>query len=495
MKKIKVLLIAAMGTLGVVSCNDALDIVQKGEITEEVAFQTVGDLQSFLIGNVYGTVDTSNEIQLSSILTDETALTPQNPGHYFQEFRYGLMTNTGQVSSIWGTHYATINRVNRLLAYAEKITPSADEQQQYNSILAEARTLRAFAYLSLTSYFTTNMKDNSALGVILSTTVPEIDAQLPRSTNGEIYAQIEADLAYAEANFVAPSSTDVPYKFVTRPLIDAIRARMYTYRGDYANAKLYAQKVINASNPLTLAVPFAPASFLNSPSSNPYKRIWQDVGQQEIIFALSRPSLGSGGIASLWTTNTTSLTGTPLLGVSHNLFDLLDTPGDIRLYTFVDPESIDHPTTKVLDKYPGKGSTPLKNDIKVFRVSEMYLILAEAAIAENNLTQAATYIQQIRSARKYTAGPAALPVYTSQAQAYRDMLKERRVELCFEGHRYIDLRRLGATAGVTNDRNAMDDYFNPNTPLSLSITDHRWTLPIPQAEILGNPSIQQNPGY
>src|SRR5690606_23049438 len=138
---------------------------------------------------------------------------------------------------------------------------------------------------------------------------------------------------------------------------------------------------------------------------------------------------------------------------------------------------------------------PLKNDVKVFRVTEMYLILAEAAVAENQLGTAAGYIQQIRSARKYTAGPAPLPVYTSQAEGYRDVLKERRVELSFEGHRYVDLRRLGAVAGVSIDRHPQDDYFNSNTPLTLPITDYRWTFPIPQIEIAGNPGIVQNPGY
>src|SRR5690606_7845943 len=135
----------------------------------------------------------------------------------------------------------------------------------------------------------------------------------------------------------------------------------------------------------------------------------------------------------------------PLMGIGKNLYNLMNTGSDIRRWAFVDNTSnAPGVEVKVIDKYPGKGNTPLKNDVKVFRVTEMYLILAEAAVAENQLGTAAGYIQQIRSARKYTAGPAPLPVYTSQAEGYRDVLKERRVELSFEGHRYVDLRRLGA---------------------------------------------------
>ena len=88
-----------------------------------------------------------------------------------------------------------------------------------------------------------------------------------------------------------------------------------------------------------------------------------------------------------------------------------------------------------------------------------------------------------------------MPNYTTKAIAYQDILKERRVELAFEGHRLIDLKRLGSIAGVSIDRNAGDDVIS--TPLTLSITDYRWTLPIPVSELNGNPQLagQQNPGY
>lgn len=493
MKKIKFLAYAFAASVSLMACRDALDIVQPGEVTEEVAFQSVADLKSFLIGNVYPAIDPSNGIALTSYFTDETAITPTNPGWYFQEFRYGIMSDNGYASGIWSTNYTAINRVNRLIAAAELVNPGSDAAE-YNSVLAEGRALRAYAYLDLLSYFTPNLKDNNALGVILSTSVPGVYDQLPRATNGEIYAQIEADLNYAMDNLLPPDTSDKDYyKFVTPQLINAIRARMYAYRGNYTLAKQYAQNVINASNALTLGRPYIPANFQNTPSSNPYKRMWQDIDQGEIIFAASRPSLGTGGIAGLWTTNTTNITGSVLMGMSFNLYNLINTGSDIRRHAFIDPTST--AAVKVIDKYPGKGNTALKNDIKIFRVSEMYLILAEAAAAENQLATAADLIKQVRDARRYPNPDTPLPVYGSKVDALRDVLKERRVELAFEGHRYIDLRRLGQEAGVSIDRHANDDYFNPNTPLTLPITDHRFTLPIPQAEILGNPSIQQNPGY
>jgi hypothetical protein len=278
---------------------------------------------------------------------------------------------------------------------------------------------------------------------------------------------------------------------------------MYAYRGNYTLAKQYALDVLATSGlTLTLSTPNAPGTvgsaswnnifYSETANPNPYRKIWNDTAPGESIFTLSRLIGGTGGnIAGLYTTNTTNITGSPLFAFGLNLYaDLVSNTTDIRRYAFIDPTS----TTNVyiIDKYPGKGNQPLKNHIKVMRLSEIYLILAECE-AQSNLATAATYVKAVRDARKYS-GTAALPVYTTKQQALRDILKERRVELCFEGHRYVDLRRLGSEAGVSIDRNVLDD-ITTSTPLTLPITDYRFTLPIPAAEINGNPGIQQNPGY
>lgn len=467
-----------IASISIISCRDAIDITQAGELTEEIAIQNVSDLRGFLIGNVYGNLDTSSEIQIGSVLSDETGIAPGSGGQYFSEFR-GIFTTTNPYpTSTWLTLYTTINRANRLLKLSQNFTPPASDLEEYNSILAETRAIRAFAYLELESYFTTDMADPNALGVILLTDVPAIDAQLPRATNAEIYSFIEGDLDFAEDNLL-PGNT---YKFITQNMIDATRARMYTYRKMYPQAKTYAQKVITNSG-LVLS------------TGTTYANIWKDSAQGEVIFALSRPSTqGAGGIAGFWTTNTTNITGAPFLKMGGNLYAAISGTGDIRQTVFVDPTSTT--ATKIIDKYPGKGNTPLRNDIKVFRLSEMYLILAEAAADATVLTgpnSAAEYVRMIKQARN--TGTVSAPVYGTKIDALKGILNERRAELCFEGHRYVDLRRLGTIAGVTMDRAASDDTQGLAAPLNLSTSDYRFTFPIPSAELSGNPGITQNPGY
>jgi hypothetical protein len=88
MKKIKLYLYVLLTSLTIFSCRDAIDIVQDGEINNEVAFQKVTDLRSFLNGTVYGSVNPNNEILLGSVFTDEVGITPSNSGWYFSEHRY-----------------------------------------------------------------------------------------------------------------------------------------------------------------------------------------------------------------------------------------------------------------------------------------------------------------------------------------------------------------------------------------------------------------------
>lgn len=187
----------------------------------------------------------------------------------------------------------------------------------------------------------------------------------------------------------------------------------------------------------------------------------------------------------------------------RNLFNLLnETEGDIRRLSYVDPtalidENYETSTSPlnsdvlVIDKYPGKVSFSTKNDIKVFRLSEMYFIAAEAEARLGNLAKANELVQAVRVARNYL-GTATTPTYAGTQAALADILKERRLELALEGHRFIDLKRLAVDAGVSMDRNATDDIVEVQ---NLENGSYKYTLPIPLAEISANPTVEQNPGY
>jgi hypothetical protein len=497
------------------SCNDALEIVQDGEINDaNVAFQSVDDMQKFLNGSVYPAVNPTNEIFFTSLFTDEVGFGPSSVSTSdILTHRFVLNSTTSQVSGIWVSNYNIINKVNILLegsALIDYNSLSPANKALYTGILVNARAVRAYAYITLESYFSTNMKDPNALGVMLSTKPADIfNTKLPRVKNSEVFALIESDLQYALTNFnssVVSTGVSAQHYFDKKASINAIAARYYNYKGDNVNAKLNAEAAINTSG------------LVLTPSSS-YSAMWADTARGEILWSLYRPNSSTGSwsnIAGLWTTNSTDLNGSVNYDMGRKLFSTINNQlsnsgaGDIRRDVYVDATSIfdafypnganaREDDVIVINKYPGKSGTlasslmQIRNDIKMFRLSEMYFILAEVAANQGDWVTAADNINKVRKARSKN-GASPLPVYTGAQQAYADILLERRRELCLEGHRYLDLKRMGVAAGVGVDRDVYDDD-NKTLPLTLPASDYRFTLPIPLDEINANPNIQQNPGY
>lgn len=478
------------------SCQDAIDIDQPGRLPAEEAFQTVDDLRLGLLG-AYAQMDLSSEIQFNAVFTDEVSIGFDNGGQGLGDGTWGFVLNpvSAAPTNLWIDTYALANSANRILEGAELITPEPSEQVLYNNIIGQAYAIRAWAHATLLSYFTTDYADDNALGVILLDFVPGIDDVRSRNTNGEIYDFIESDLTLAQSLITSQDGVT----FIGDDFVTALRARIAAYRGDYATAAPLAQSLLT-KYPL--------ANRAN------YLDMFADETDGEVIFKLERTdndrydgqgatgSAAAGGWAGAnFAFVNATLDGSPYFEMGRSLFNLISVD-DVRFDVNVDGSSIIDPDyangepaqdndVLVIRKYAGSENIPLMNDLKIFRSSEMLLILAEARADDNDLVGAATLIKQLRDARFGTGQP--LPVFSSQQGAFAAILDERRVELCFEGHRYKDLKRLGARAGKGIERDAVDCSLNG--ACNLAASDFRFTLPIPQTELAANSIIEQNPGY
>ena len=473
------------------ACDDATEIIQKGELPESIVYETVEDMNQVLV-NVYSNVTNKSIIGFTSIFTDETAIGESNGGQNLEDYRFNIFPTNSFAQNIWASNYAAIAAANRLIEGSENVIveEGSAEEAEKNRILAEARAIRAFAHFQLLTFFSEDLTDNNGLGVIIADYVPvaPYTDQLPRSTNSEVFAFIESDLDYAVENLQGGNS----YLYITPNFITALRARMELYRGNHTQAEIFANQLI--SNP----------GYSLASSAQAYLAIWTDQNPQENIFALARP-FGQAAIADLWFFNNATLAGGPFLEMSRSLFNkLTEVPGDFRATAFVHPSSIiapDYQTVPdyrnsdvlVIGKYRGITGAPLNNDLKIFRIVEMHFIVAEARAAAGDFAGVAAALQTIRNAR--FASAAQVPVRASAQEAWADILDERRLELCYEGHRYIDLKRLGTLANRTVDRYVRD--CEPYNACSISVEDYRFTLPIPINELNGNFVIreQQNPGY
>ena len=420
-----------------------------------------------------------------------------NGGQNLDELGLVLTSASGKAFSMWANGYIALAQVNRLIESASLITPDAtdtaipSETQRYENALGQAYALRAYLHLKLQTYFSTDLTDDSALGVIALDRVPATDELLPRSSNLEVWTLVESDLNTA-ANLINNSSAT----FLNSDAVKAINARMYAYRGLYTQAVPFATDLL-AAYPTT--------------SQAAFTDMFTDDGQGDIIFELERTvgdsydaqGTGGGGYAgSLFAFVSADVGGALFLEMGRSLFNKLST-SDVRYGTLVHPSSIIDPAyatspnyrdsdVLAINKYAGSENQPLMNDLKIFRGAEMLFILAEAnAVNGNNLIAAATLIKELRDARFGAAQ--ALPAYANEQEAFADILAERRIELAFEGHRWVDLKRLGQVANVAIDKDPRDCEVTGGC--TLPIGDFRFTAPIPLQELDINGQLSQNPNY
>lgn len=477
------------------SCENAIDITQVGRVTADVAFTNVSELEDGLTG-AYGFFDLTREVAMAVNYTDETAEGKDNGGQgRTTGYVFNLNASSGAASTFWTNGYDRLNSLNRVIEAADLIEPqSPAEIAQKNNILGQAYALRAYANFQLVSYYSTDYTDDAALAVLKVDFVPSIADKLLRSTNGELFTFIDEDLTKANS-MIADQSNPI---FVSKDFVTALRARMAAYRQDYPTAEALASSLMS-SYPLA--------------NKTQYRLMFQDSDNTEVIFKLQRDvngiydnQPGAGTVATTGWIGGVTLFGAnaPYFEIGRSLFNLID-PSDVRYNVIVDPVSVvapdytntaDYRTEDILqvNKYAGKPGQVLLNDNKVFRASEMFLIIAEAKIARNDLDGAATDIKALRDIRFGTAQ--ALPSYSSQQDAYADLLNERRVEFAFEGHRWKDIKRLGVRANQGVERDPIDVAAFGMTA-TLAPDDFRFTLPIPLVEFNGNPELrsQQNPGY
>ncbi len=471
MKKIS--LILSLGALlAFTACDNARDIDPVDRLDEELAFQSVSDLLQGVDG-MLDEYDPEDVITFSSRFSDDCRIGVDNGGQAVLDINLQLDPGRGIVANIWNGRYRTIGRANLIIAAAENIVPAANEVDDYNFALGQCYVIRALSHLDLMALFAPDFQAGSL--AVPYVTVVDAAGEPARNTVAEVVQFINDDLAAAGP--LVAGNTDITR--VTSDVITAIRSRMALYTGDLAGANTFSTQLINAY-PLADQLQYFDM-FRDSDPTGPaddVEVIWRFRRVQTDFFPGGMFSFGARG---------------PFLEVSQELFNTLDAD-DIRQIIVVDQESAsDFPDELRVGKYFGVPGFPLLNDIKAFRVSEQYLIRAEVQARNSDLPGAAATIKQIRDARYGSAQP--LPSYANLQEAIEDILLERRKELAYEGHRYIDLRRTTDITGEFITREEALGDCGGVTPCSVPPSDPRTTVPIPVAEIAGNSNMVQNPGY
>ncbi len=467
-----ILALATISLLMLSSCQDAFDIVDEDSITTQSAFRNVNDLELGLFGALteFGyerVIDLSN-------MTDDTKIGSSNGGQKLNFHGWLLDASTNEPTILWRDFYRPINTANRVLDASEDIVPEEGEEQFYNQIRGELNVLIALSHYNLLAAFSPEYS-NDALGVPFVDFTAFPGDQPARNTFGEVITGIKTLLDLAETRIPVSQTANNRFNI---DFITGLRAKVALLEGNLPEAIDYSQQLIDK-------YPLA--------NQQQYTDMWLDLDETEVILKLERV-VSDLRIGGTWYF---TQSGDPFMELSNTLYNELSSqPDDIRFPVIVDidgsdPEGNEH----LINKYPGDDSTPFLNDIKIMRVSEMYLINAEARAINNDAAGAGAMIKLLRDARFGADTP--LPSYSGTQDAIVDILRERRLELAFEGHRYLDVKRLRSITGVGFQRDPRDcgEASNGVVPCSLQASDRRFTLPIPASELNGNANIVQNPGY
>ncbi|MGV3529746.1 MAG: RagB/SusD family nutrient uptake outer membrane protein [Flavisolibacter sp.] len=349
------------------------------------------------------------------------------------------------VNNSWTALYKMINQANWVIQLVGDLPQGEMPDAEKASIVAQAKALRAMAHFDALKLFGQYWDSNSKYGVIIRTEPANFTTRsIARSTVAEVYQQVIADLDDAIAN--GPEFTKPIY--MSKLAAKALKARVLLYKGEYANAAALADEVIN-SGKRTLSATYTKVF---SDGFNSSEMIFIRA-TDEVSYTMDRKKYNYGSrhaIASPWLKSVMA--------------------GDPRI-----------PST-----YSTTNSEILKvNNVNFYapdyyiRLAEMYLIKAEGlARSGAPLDEAKAPLLVVRS-RAYGTPQ------TSAATTREELLDEIFLEI---------IRELAFENGSDWFAEVRFDKIMSIKPKVTSV--NQYILPIPEAELLGNPTFgEQNPGY
>ncbi|QRY57185.1 RagB/SusD family nutrient uptake outer membrane protein [Sphingobacterium siyangense] len=329
----------------------------------------------------------------------------------------------------YDTFYQAIDQANRVIQKLPKMDENAfDNVSTRDYYIGEAYFVRAFAYFYMARVWGT-------VPIITESVLPIDAVNLPASKESDVLDQSQVDLSKALAllKWSNIDQNDFALRANTGAAL-ALQAHLSAWRGEYADCIEAAKSVLESGE----------YSFVGRDSLN-YRSIYQGKSN-EGIFEISQNSENEGtssgiGYFSLAGPYFRFLTD-PFLRISQDYIKtLFKDSNDKRFKSVFDIAYNSNYAlcTKYANvKFSSNASNAnaiFKNNIIIFRYSDIKLLMAEGLAATGKNSSAETILNEIRT-------QAGLPAYTKEEPLIEAIFSERARELFLEGHRYYDLVRL-----------------------------------------------------
>jgi hypothetical protein len=491
--KVKTLIIGLAGLLLFISCKKSfIDLTPQTRVTEANFFHTAADYQQATVAAYSPLRSLFNDAYVMGEMRSDNATYFSSPGLSGGQFidKYNISgfldaPVNGDNSNKYVNCYNGIAKTNAILVRIDNANIDAATKA---NVKGQAQFLRAFYYFELVQYY-----GGVPLHLTEVTTVAQ--AALPRSSASDVYNQIVADATSAMNLLPIKQNT---LGMVTKGSAETLLGYVYMTLKQYSNA----EKVL--TDVTTFGYSLLPnyASIFNPANKNNAESIF------EVQYLAGSQGLASN-FAFQFAPNISDVKN--ILGVTGNnqtiggwnkpTPDLIAAyePGDTRKAASIGSSYVDGSGNTVIDNYVIKYSHPpytlfnnTGDDWIVYRYADVLLLLAECLNEEGKSTQSIPYLNQVRA----RAGLARATV-TSQTDLRTAIAHERRVELAFENHRWLDLVRTGQAVSVMTTFGVTIKQQETYLPVNAytNINQNRFIFPLPQNEIDINKLLTQNPGY
>jgi hypothetical protein len=454
MKKINNIIIGFIVLTCVACSEDLLDKDPVSSFSAQGFYQNASDAQA----GIYGTYDALQSVMRVNFAywgegraDAVSTIQAGDPGLLQQNNLTPIMS-----SASWNNIYEMISRAN----YAIRYIPDVFEEGSPlgGELMGQARALRALGYFYAVRIW-------GDVPLILEP-YQSIDQEIfiEKTNESQIMDQIIEDLQFAAENCRASYGGERDRILITQGAAQGFLTQVYMWRGDYSNAIVSANQVID--NPL-----------YNLVSMRDWSSIFTAGLSSESIFEVGYNEIQTNALRVLYA-----------LGSDSNYF-----PSEKFRNSF---EAEDQRRQKIYDttqvepsmiwKYFGEGFNdespdPSANNIVLLRLADILLLKAEAHAQLGEDDEALDMLNSIRN----RAGLESLDQVDAQNQ-YGSILEaiyqERYIELSFEGHRWFDLVRTERAIEVMQPLNGLSDPAN-------------LVWPIQEDAINRNPNLEQNAFY
>ncbi len=508
------IILSVLALLSLSSCDKFLTEVPQDSLTDKNAFTSAADAEA-LVNSCYDGLQKGFEeyytwyyLVISECLSDN-AYSGGDDVDIINVFKRDITPLNLVVTKSWKSMYGGILRCNVVLSAIPEIDDPVLDEISFGEItrreemLGEAAFLRALHYYNLVRLW-----GDVPLVTSTGSTEPE-DVEVPRSPAEKIYGQILSDLEFASTRLPEGRATEAESRgLATLGAVWTLYAKTYAIMGapdnvDWDSVRTYTEKVL-ASDRYSLLQEFD----------------WlydnQHRNNSETILAVQYEGNGSteGNYvpAMLLPPSMTEQNWRKYLTPSQDLIAAFDEQGDeVRKNATIIYEDVNNmwydefyavqengswSTRTIPFPYKSRGFDRVGWDcsdlIYIFRLADVVLLHAEALnhISGPETAAADPDLQMLRTRVGLE------PLQTSSKDEMTELLlKERRLELAYEGERFNDLKRYGLLEKVLSEYSWEEIVFGEKVTKSRTFPHYMQYLPIPQDERDRNPELTQNEGY